>query len=129
MRHDMHPEYQHFYVSRVMVNSQGKNIVVKEPRVTVCYIRNTIGTAVGISVCSYGDNPNKTIGRGRAYQRALEASSLIECGTVDPQEDYIISQERAWEVILDTDMVMTKEYKMVVVADPNFRFTRKNTNN
>lgn len=74
-------EFAHFYTAREMVNSKGETITVKEPRVTVCYLRMATDflhaepwTAIGIAICSAKDHPCKKVGRAIAKQRAEHAA-------------------------------------------------------
>ena len=70
-------EYQYFYTTKEWTTPEGEHKTQKEPRVTVCYIRTTDCTAVGVAICGPHDNPCRKTGKKIARQRAQHALGLV----------------------------------------------------
>lgn len=98
-------EYQHFYTAS------------KEPRVTVCYLRYPLHTAVGVAICSLKDRPCKKTGRGIALQRAQHAD-------IEGAEKLPVWRTEAIEVIRQTDLGDAVMYKVGFYNNPQIRYTR-----
>lgn len=112
-------EYQHFDTSRTIINSKGRHIMVREPRLNVCYIRDSLGTSVGLSYCNNKkDNPCKRAGRKIALERAQQPKGSVYSCRSFPDTPSTIH-------MVDVQEHTSLGALFFYSTNPNFRFTRK----
>jgi hypothetical protein len=116
----------------------------RQPVVTICYLDDDNGTAVGVSLCSPRDLPCKRAGRAISLTRAkfaqkhygvrAERTTQVkqECISADGSvgwPDSSVEREDALRTVVSTDLTGLSLYdgrmcKILYVDRPGFRFKR-----
>jgi hypothetical protein len=106
--------FQHVYV-----HDTYNETATARPRLTFCYIRHDGKTYVGISVCSFDDNPVKAVGRDLSLMRAMFA-------IVTKEATGFIMQEGAVEVLdaASPYLLFIPTHNSFVVKKEDFMFLK-----
>jgi hypothetical protein len=104
--HDCKIEYQYFYTTKNWTTPEGEHKTQKEPRITVCYIRTTDCTAVGIAICGPRDNPCRKTGKKIARQRAQHALGLATESEESTKlmTTYVLTKSEGVSIVYGSDM-------------------------